>query len=85
MPKKERFEAYEEALSTRPKSLVCKATVLEIIHTVIDKNVFGFGHKTYIQKEGVAIGSRLGKNFACTYMQIWDEALFPIFLQEIYR
>ena len=31
-----------------------------MIQTVVD-NVFGFGDKTYIQKEGVAIGSRLGK------------------------
>ena len=40
-----------------------------------DNNTFGFGNRNYIQKEGVAIGSRLGKNFACTYMRKWDEEL----------
>ena len=39
---------------------MCKAAVLEMIQTVVD-NVFGFGDKTYIQKECVAIDSRLGK------------------------
>ena len=28
-----------------------------------------------IQTEGMAIGSRLGKNFACSYMRKWDEEL----------
>ena len=48
---------------------------MEMIRTVLDNNVFGFGDKSYIQKEGIAIGSRLGKNFACAYMRKWDEAL----------
>ena len=67
MSKKEGFEACEEALSTRPKSLVCKAALLEMIQTVLDNNVFGFGDETYIQREGVAISPRLGENL-CLYL-----------------
>ena len=43
--------------------------------TVLENNVFEFGENHFIQTEGVAIGSRLGKNFACTYMRKWDEQL----------
>ena len=49
--------------------------MMEMIQTVLDYNMFGFGDKCYIQKEDIAIGSRLGKNFACAYMPKWDDAL----------
>ena len=75
VPRKEGLQACEEALSTRLRSLVSGKAAMEMIQTVLDNNVFGFGDKSYIQKEGIAIGSRLGKNFACAYMRKWDEAL----------
>ena len=75
VPRKEGLQACEEALSTRLRSLVSGKAAMEMIRTVLDNNVFGFGDKSLIQKEGVAIGSRLGKNFACAYMPKWDEAL----------
>ena len=75
VPRKEGLEACEEALQARSKSLVSKTAMMEMIQTVLDNNVFGFGDKRYIQKEGIAIESRLGKNFACAYMRKWDEAL----------
>ena len=44
---------------------------MEMIRTVLDNNVFGFGDKRYIQKEGVAIGSRLGKKICMrVYVQM---------------
>ena len=46
---------------------------MEMTRTVLDNNAFGFGDRNYIQKEGIAIGSRLGKNFACTFLRKWDE------------
>ena len=48
---------------------------MEMIKTVLENNNFSFGDKKYLQKDGVAIGSRLGKNFACSYMRTWDEKL----------
>ena len=68
VPRKEGLEACEEALQARSKSLVSKTAMMEMIQTVLDNNVFGFWDKSYIQKEGIAIGSRQGKNFACAYM-----------------
>ena len=75
--RKEGLEACEEALHVlaRYKSLVSKSTMMEMIQTVLDNNVFGFGDKNYIQKEGFAIGSRLGNLFACAYMRKWNQAL----------
>ena len=54
MPRKEGLEACEEALQARSKSLVGKRAMMEMIQTVLDNNVFGFGDKSYIQKESIA-------------------------------
>ena len=75
VPRKEGLEACKEALENRSSSLVDTESSMQMIRTVLDNNIFGFGDQNYIQREGVAIGSRLGKNFACTYMRKWDEAL----------
>ena len=75
VPRKEGLEACKEALENRSSSLVDTESAMQMIRTVLDNNIFGFGDQNYIQREGVAIGSRLGKNFACTYMRKWDEAL----------
>ena len=74
VPRKEGLQVCEEALSTRLRSLVSGKAVMEIIRTILDNNMFGFGDKSYIQKEGIAIGLRQGKKFACAYMRKWDEA-----------
>ena len=57
------------------RSKIDKTGVMEMRKMVLDDNVFKFGNTDYIQKEGVAIESRLGKNFACVFMRKWDEAL----------
>ena len=75
IPRRKGLAACEEALSARSRPLVDKERVTEMIRTVLDNNAFGFGDRNYIQKEGVAIGSILGKNFACTYIRKWDEEL----------
>ena len=53
---------------------------MDMINTVLDNNNFNFVDRNYLQTDGVAIGSRLGKNFACSYMRTGDEKLseFPI-------
>ena len=73
VPRKEGLEACEEALSMRSEPLAGKDGVMEMIKMVLENNVFDFGETNYSQKS--AIGSRLGKNFACTYMRKWYEAL----------
>ena len=52
-----------------------------MIETVLDNNNFDLGEKHYKQTDGVAIGSRLGKNFACSFMRKWDEDLLKFEIQ----
>ena len=40
---------------------------------VLRSNEFQFEENNYIQKEGTAIGSKVGKNYACTYMGRWEK------------
>ena len=74
-PKEEGIAACREALETRTAPLIPTEYVLEMIKTVLENNTFKFGDHNYKQTEGIAIGSRLGRNFACSYMRIWDEEL----------
>ena len=46
-----------------------------MIEVVLDNNNFNLGNTHYIQTNGIAIDSKLGKNFACSYMRKWDEKL----------
>ena len=72
-PKEEDIAACREALVTRTTPLIPTDYVLEIIETVLENNTFKFKDHNYKQSEGIAIGSRLGRNFACSYMRKWDE------------
>jgi hypothetical protein len=38
-------------------------------------NNFSFNGKHYLQVEGTAIGSRLGMNYASTYLGVWEQQL----------
>jgi hypothetical protein len=48
---------------------------LDIIDLVLENNNFKFGNNHYLQTEGTAIGSRLGMNYACTYLGEWEKLL----------
>ena len=75
VPKEEGIQACREGPETRTDPLVPTENVVDMIQTVLENNVFGFYNTSYVQTEGIAIGSRLGKNFACSYMRKWDEEL----------
>ena len=75
IPKEEGFAAFWEALETRTASLIPTEYLLTMIKTVLEINTFKFVDHNYKQTEGIAIGSRLGRNFACSYMWKWDEEL----------
>ena len=75
IPKKEGLAACSDALEQKSKKTLKTETVQEMIETVLDSNVFSFNCTQYIQTDGVAIGSRLGRNYACTFMRNWDEEL----------
>ena len=65
----------QEALETRATPLIPTEYVLEIINTVLENSIFKFEDHNYKQTEGIAIGSRLRRNFACSYMRKLDAEL----------
>ena len=81
VPSEEGLKVCEEALSMRLKPFVAAEGVMEMIRTVLYNNNFVLGEKNYIQTDGVAIGSRLSKNFSCAYMRKWDENMFTAPIQ----
>ncbi len=83
IPKEEGLDACQEALSCRMKKEIPTAEVMQMIRTVLENNNFNFNGKDYLQTDGVAIGSKLGKNYACTYMRKWDEQLLGYHVQPL--
>ena len=75
IPRELGLQACEEALKQRSDKRIPTNAVMKMIETVLDNNIFKFNGKDYIQIEGTAIGSRLGRNFACTYLGKWEEEL----------
>ena len=47
--------------------------LMELSQIVLDCNEFNFEGGSYRQKEGTAIGSKLGKNYACAFMGEWEK------------
>ena len=84
VPKQEGIEACREGLEFRSKPIVPTEEVLKMIEVVLDNNNFNLGNKHYKQTNGIAIGSRLGKNFACSYMRKWDEELMQYSEQPLF-
>ncbi len=84
IPKKEGLEACKQALNERCTKTINTEAVIEMIETVLENNVIEFCGQEYRQKEGVAIGSKLGRNYACCYMRKWDEQLSEYNKQPIF-
>ena len=76
VPREEGIAACREALEERKTANIPADDLIEIIELVLDNNNFQLGEsRNYIQTEGTAIGSKLGRNFACTYMGAWEREL----------
>ena len=69
------MDACKTALQCRRNPIIPTDSVMQMIEVVLNNNNFCIAGKYYQQMDGIAIGSRLGKNFACSYMRVWDEAL----------
>ena len=76
VPQKEGMEACKAALDRRSGSKIPTADVLKMIEVVLNNNNFTLhSNAHFIQTEGTAIGSKLGKNYACTYLGKWETEL----------
>ncbi|XP_062579651.1 uncharacterized protein LOC134241631 [Saccostrea cucullata] len=82
IPRKEAREVIKRILEERQKKEVDTDSILEMMDAVLDNNNFSFNNKHYIQTEGTAIGSKLGRNYACVYMGEWENILLAICKQQ---
>jgi hypothetical protein len=73
VPKKEGLDACKQALDNRPNPSIPTTDVLSMIRLVLENNNFSFNGKHYLQVEVTAIGSRLGMNYASTYLGEWEQ------------
>ena len=72
VPREEAREAMRRNLDGRRMKKIPTDDLLELADLVVDCNEFMFEERRYLQTEGTAIGSRLGKNYACSYMGEWE-------------
>ena len=76
VPREEGIEACRLALEDRQGASIPTDDVLEMINLVLDNNHFRLTtDQQFIQTDGTAIGSRLGRNYACAYMGQWEKRL----------
>ena len=73
IPNEEGLRACKNALNRRIHPEISTDAVVELIQTVLVNNNFQFDHDNYMQKDGTAIGSKLGMHYACTYMGEWEQ------------
>ena len=75
VPRVEARKAIENALNRRSNQSIPTNDVLEMMDMVLENNNISFADKHFIQKEGTAIGSQLGMNYASTYLGEWKKQL----------
>ena len=76
VPREEGIAACKEALDLRRDPTTPTKEVVEMIELVLDNNNFSVGSsKHYTQVNGTAIGSKLGRNYACPYLGKWETTL----------
>ena len=73
VPRRRAEEAMRKNLEGREVKGVPTEDLMELAKLVLDNNEFTFEGEGHIQKEGTAIGSKLGKNYACAYMGEWEK------------
>ena len=73
VPREKAEKAMEKILENRKMKTIPTEDLMELARIVLDNNEFVFEGGHYIQKEGTAIGSKLGKNYACAYMGEWEK------------
>ena len=62
VPRKKAEEAMRKNLEGRSTKTIPTEDLMELAKLVLDNNEFDFEGESYLQKEGTAIGSKLGKN-----------------------
>ena len=83
VPRDKTREAMRENLERRRVKKIPTEDLIELGDMVLRSNEFIFEGERYLQKEGTAIGSKMGKNYACTYMGKWEKEVQEKALKEL--
>ena len=76
VPRGDGIAACRLALDNRRDASLPTEEVIQMIELVLDNNNFNLtADNQFVQTDGTAIGSRLGKNYACTYLGWWEKQL----------
>jgi hypothetical protein len=78
IPRRQARDIIRNIFDKQENKEVDTETLLEMMDAVLDNNNFNFNDKCYVQTEGTAIGSKLGRNYACVYMGEWERILLEM-------
>ena len=73
VPREKAKEAMKKNLEARRSKKIPTEDLIELGDMVLRSNEFVFEEERFMQKEGTAIGSKMGKNYACAFMGVWEE------------
>ena len=76
IPNRDGLLALAQFLDKRPALQPSTHTLVRLAELVLTLNTFSFNRKFYKQTGGVAMGSRLGPNYACLFMGHIEEQIF---------
>ena len=76
IPHEDGLIALRHFLDQRPDPEPPTNTLIRLAELVLQKNFFSFNGSFYLKKNGVAMGSNLGRSFACLFVSYQEEKIF---------
>ena len=76
IPHEDGLIALRHFLDQRPDPDPPTNTLIRLAELFLQKNFFSFNGSFYVQKSGVAMGSNLGRSFACLFVSYQEEKIF---------
>ena len=83
IPNRDGLLALAHFLDKRPTLQPPTHTLVRLAELVLTLNTFSFNGKFYKQTGGVAMGSRLGPNYACFFMGNIEEQIFEQYTRTV--
>ena len=70
------LKASKHFLDKRCNQSISTSTLLQLIELVLKMNIFHFNGRYFTQKQGVAMGTKMGPSVACIFMGFLEELFF---------
>ena len=70
------LKASKHFLDKRNNKSISTSTILQLIERVLKMNTFHFNGRYFSQKQGVAMGTKMGPSVACIFMGYLEELFF---------